>query len=82
MTVKEKAKEKVHHVSIHEEKPTCCDSYAHRDTIIECSCGWEQRLQHIHSTSPSVLEAILNHRVSIIEEDLGIKIDLTFRKDA
>ncbi len=54
-----------------------CGSPGHTDTLARCSCGWEKRLNH---GTGDVTKDILNHRVCVIEEALGIEFSIEWGK--
>jgi len=57
-----------------------CGSPGHSDTILTCSCGWEKRISHQHTTSSETQDAILYHRITSIEKELGIEFKISYGK--
>lgn len=68
---------KEHRVNVIEERST--HGFPGRsDTVLLCSCGWEARVLHAHASSSAVETTLMYHRVVAIEEELGMKFELTF----
>lgn len=55
-----------------------CGAPGHSDTVITCSCGWEETKRHARTTDPEVNNAILYHRIASIEKEVGIDFKRTF----
>lgn len=56
-----------HRIVRQRRRAPCCDE--HKDDWAVCSCGWSANGRLVDLGS-----SILDHRISIIEEALGIKV--------
>lgn len=52
--------------------PSRCGAPGHRDVVVKCSCGFEQK--HMHGDRSNAEPTILLHRIQAIEEAIGLKI--------
>lgn len=57
--------------------PCQCGTPGHVDLVVVCSCGLNERLNHGRRDAAS--SVILYHRISAIEEELGIKLSITWK---
>lgn len=59
---------KRHEVTIDQRPATCCDR--HTSTWVSCSCGWEENVGLLGSTS-DVNIVIIGHRLLVVEDLLN-----------
>ena len=58
-----------HKITIDNHAESRCGTAGHYDTLIECSCGWTNRLSHGSGDT-----GIVGHRLKVLEAAAGISV--------
>lgn len=66
-----------HHLITVESVPGICETHGHRDLVVKCSCGLDQRMRH--ARREEVSQTILYHRLTALEAVVGMKINIEWK---